>query len=228
MKLSVILPVYNEERTVRECIQRTLALQMDLEVIVVNDGSTDGTKEILDAMNGNDPRLRVIHAGRNRGKGSAIRLGLQNVSGDIVIIQDADLEYDCREYATILLPFEDPTTRVVYGSRFLGKIEQMRLVNRIANRLFTWLANVLYGGKITDEATCYKAFRTDLLKDLNLECDRFDFCPEVTAKVMRGRIPIREVPISYKARTHGEGKKIGWRDGWMVIYTLLRYRFFAR
>lgn len=225
MRLSVILPVYNEEPTVQECIQRTLDLPLDLEVVVVNDGSTDRTAEILNAMNGHNSRLRIIHAERNGGKGTAIRLGLQHVSGDIVIIQDADLEYDCREYTNILRPFEDPETQVVYGSRFLGSIEQMRFVNRAANRFFTWLANFLFRGRITDEATCYKAFRTSLLKDLELNCHRFEFCPEVTAKVMRRGIPIKEVAITYKARTHEEGKKIGWRDGWMVIYTLLRYRF---
>lgn len=225
MRLSVILPVYNEEPTVQECIQRTLDLPLDLEVVVVNDGSTDRTAEILNAMNGHNSRLRIIHAERNGGKGTAIRLGLQHVSGDIVIIQDADLEYDCREYTNILRPFEDPETQVVYGSRFLGSIEQMRFVNRAANRFFTWMANFLFRGRITDEATCYKAFRTSLLKDLELNCHRFEFCPEVTAKVMRRGIPIKEVAITYKARTHEEGKKIGWRDGWMVIYTLLRYRF---
>lgn len=209
----------------QECIQRTLDLPLDLEVVVVNDGSTDRTAEILNAMNGHNSRLRIIHAERNGGKGTAIRLGLQHVSGDIVIIQDADLEYDCREYTNILRPFEDPETQVVYGSRFLGSIEQMRFVNRAANRFFTWLANFLFRGRITDEATCYKAFRTSLLKDLELNCHRFEFCPEVTAKVMRRGIPIKEVAITYKARTHEEGKKIGWRDGWMVIYTLLRYRF---
>ncbi len=209
----------------QECIQRTLDLPLDLEVVVVNDGSTDRTAEILNAMNGHNSRLRIIHAERNGGKGTAIRLGLEHVSGDIVIIQDADLEYDCREYTSILRPFEDPETQVVYGSRFLGSIEQMRFVNRAANRFFTWLANVLFRGTITDEATCYKAFRTSLLKDLELKCHRFEFCPEVTAKVMRRGIPIKEVAITYKARTHEEGKKIGWRDGWMVIYTLLRYRF---
>jgi len=226
MKLSVILPVYNEERTVRECVERTISLPLDIEVVVVNDGSTDGTLGILAELNGRDPRLKVIQADRNRGKGAAIRLGLQHVTGDTVIIQDADLEYDCREYTSMLAPFEDPAVQVVYGSRFLGRIEQMRWLNRTANRFFTWFANALYRARITDEATCYKAFRTVLLKDLNLQCRRFEFCPEVTAKVLRRRIPIKEVPISYKGRTHEEGKKIGWRDGWMVIYTLLKYRFF--
>ena len=226
MKLSVILPVYNEERTVRECVERTLAVPVDLELIVVNDGSTDGTPGILSSMNGHGSRLKLIHADRNRGKGAAIRLGLQHVTGDIVIIQDADLEYDCHEYPKMLVPFNDDATQVVYGSRFLGKIEQMRWLNRFANRFFTWLANLLFRGRITDEATCYKAFRTPLLKELDLKCRRFEFCPEVTAKVLRRGIEIKEVPISYKGRTHEEGKKIGWRDGWMVIYTLLRYRFF--
>lgn len=224
MKLSVVLPVYNEEATVQECIQRTLDLPIDLEVVVVNDGSTDRTREILSGMNGNDSRLKIVHAERNAGKGAAIRVGIGHVTGDIVIIQDADLEYDCREYAKMLSPFEDPRTQVVYGSRFLGSISQMRLVNRMANRFFTWMANMLFRATITDEATCYKAFRTDLLKGLDLQCRRFEFCPEVTAKVLRSGIEIKEVPITYKARTHEEGKKIGWRDGWMVIYTLLRYR----
>ena len=225
MKLSVILPVYNEEPTVRQSIERTLGLPLDLEVVVVNDGSTDGTQRILESMDGR-PRLQIVHAEKNGGKGTAIRIGLQHVAGDIVIIQDADLEYDCNEYSNMLVPFQDPETRVVYGSRFLGRIEQMRLINRVANRFFTWFANVLFRGNITDEATCYKAFRTDLIKDLDLRCRRFEFCPEVTAKVLRRGVPIKEVPITYKARTHEEGKKIGWRDGWMVIYTLLRYRFF--
>ena len=210
----------------RECVERTISLPLDLEVVVVNDGSTDHTAEILASLDGHNPRLRMIKAERNSGKGAAIRLGLQHVTGDVVIIQDADLEYDCREYFKMLQPFETPETQVVYGSRFLGSIEQMRFLNRVANRLFTLMANILFRGHITDEATCYKAFRTALLKKLNLQCRRFEFCPEVTAKVLRSGIPIKEVPITYKGRTHEEGKKIGWRDGWMVIYTLLRYRLF--
>jgi len=232
--LSVIIPAYNERETIASTIARVRASPVDKEIIVVDDGSTDGTREILSSLAG--PDLTAVHQPRNQGKGAAIRAGLARVKGEIIIIQDADAEYDPAEYPRLIAPIAAGEAQVVYGSRFLIKKEGeerarlhwpegMRLANWLINRLLAGMANLLFGGRITDEATCYKVFRADLLRSLSLQCQRFEFCPEVTAKVLRRRLPIVEVPISYRGRTSLEGKKINWKDGFEAIWTLLKYRF---
>lgn len=221
-KLTVIMPVYNERDTVGAIIERVRRSPVDKEIIVVDDGSTDGTSEILDRMAGDD--VRVIHQPRNMGKGMAIRRALPEVSSDVVIIQDADGEYDPGEYPELIAPIEAGEAQVVYGSRFRGSIDNMRWPNYLINRLLAWMVRLLYRVPLTDEATCYKVFRAQVLKSIPLECTGFEFCPEVTAKVAKRGYRIHEVPISYRGRSRREGKKINWKDGIKAIWTLLKYR----
>lgn len=232
MKLSVIIPAYNEASTVAQVIQRVLAVELDgveREIIAVNDGSTDRTGAVLDALAVRWPgQLRVLHHKRNRGKGAAVRTALEHATGDVVITQDADLEYDPREYPKLLAPFEDPSVRVVYGSRNLRRNPRSHWGFYWGGRLLSWVANLLYGASLTDEATGYKLFRAELLRSLGLESDGFEFCPEVTGKVLQRGIEIREVPISYRPRTLQQGKKINWRDGIQALWTLLKYRLLRR
>ena len=228
MKLSVIVPVYNEAMTIAQVIERVLKVELgdiEKEIIVVNDGSTDGTDAILDSLVIRRPNpLKIVHHEQNRGKGAAIRTALEHVTGDVVITQDADLEYDPQEYPVLLAPFEDPAVQVVYGSRNLRWNPRSSWSFYWGGRLLSWTANLLYGSHITDEPTGYKAFRADLLRSLDLQSDGFEFCPEVTGKVLRRGIEIHEVPISYRPRSFDEGKKINWRDGLRAIWTLLKYR----
>jgi dolichol-phosphate mannosyltransferase len=227
LKLSVLIPVHNEESTIEEVILRVGAVDlngMELEVIIVDDASTDGTPDKLEQYRGR-PELVVLRHEANRGKGSAIRTGLASATGDIVIIQDADLEYDPLEYPKLIAPIVAGEADVVYGSRFKGRAENMALRNLVANKILAWAATVLFFRRITDEATCYKVFRADLLRSFDLECERFEFCPEVTAKTLRGGYALVEVPIEYHARTVEAGKKIKMRDGFEALWTLVRYRF---
>lgn len=224
MKLSVIIPCYNEASHITRVLDAVRAVDIPKEIIVVDDGSTDATPDILRRYETDD--TIIVHLSeRNAGKGAAIRVGLSYVTGDIVIIQDADLEYDPAQYPVMIKPIIDGEADVVYGSRFLGRITGMRLANRIANRVLAWVANLLYHADITDEATCYKAFRADIIKSLPLKCTRFEFCPEVTARLRKRGIAIREVPIEYTARSVAQGKKIRWTDGLSAIWTLIKYRF---
>lgn len=228
MRLSVIVPVYNEAQTVVQAIERVLSVELEgfeREIFVVNDGSTDGTYEILEHMDGQWPDLvKVYHHEQNRGKGAAVRTALEQVTGDVVITQDADLEYDPQDYPKLLALFEDPTVQVVYGSRNLRKNPRSSWAFYWGGRLLSWVSNLLYGSELTDEATGYKLLRTDLLRSLDLQADGFEFCPEVTSKVLRRGVKIHEVPISYRPRGLEEGKKISWRDGLQAIWTLLRHR----
>lgn len=226
MKLSVIIPVYNERATIEEILKRVLAVELDLEVLVVDDASTDGTREYLNSLS--HPQIKTILHPQNRGKGAAIRTGLAQATGDVAVIQDADLEYDPQDYHKLLAPIIQEKAQVVYGSRFLNSANPRRgRFHFWGNRALTWFANLLYGGQLTDEATCYKAVKMDLLRSLNLHCERFEFCPEVTAKILRKSIPILEVPISYHPRSFAQGKKIRLKDGFEALYTLLRYRFWS-
>lgn len=225
MIVSVIIPVYNEFRTLPQVLDRVLAARLPegciKEVIVVDDGSTDGTSALLKQYQG----LTVCHqSALNSGKGTAIRIGLEIAKGDIAIIQDGDLEYDPGDYFGILTPIVEGQADVVYGSRFLGQRPGMAWKNRLANRILTSAANLLYGARITDEATAYKAFRMTILRKVSLSCRRFEFCPEVTAKLRRAGYAIHEVPISYNPRGIADGKKIRARDGFEALWTLVRYR----
>ena len=228
MKLSVIIPVYNEEATIDEVIDkvRSVDLPLEKEVIVVDDGSTDHTAEIL-ARRQND--VTFIHFSRvNFGKGAAIRVGLTYVTGNIVVIQDGDLELNPDEYKLLLKPILAGQADVVYGSRFLKPNPNIPRHTVWANKFLTWLTNLLYGANLTDMETAYKAFKTDVIKSINLQCHRFEFEPEVTAKLLRAGYHIKELPVSYNPRTAEEGKKINWRDGVTAIRTLVKYRFFSQ
>ena len=222
--VSVIIPVYNEADTIRGLLQRLHEAPFEKEIIVVDDCSTDGTGEILKRERG----IVLLRHDRNRGKGSAIRTGIRHAAGDIIIIQDADLEYDPNEIPLVVDPIRRGEAEIVYGNRFFGGLPSgMPLPNKIANLLLAWTVLILYGRKLHDEATCYKAFRSDLLKSMDLRCTRFEFCPEVTAKALRAGREIREVAIhNYRPRVKLEGKKIRWTDGLEAVFTLLRYRFF--
>lgn len=223
MKVSIVIPVYNEFPTFSQVLERVrrapLPAGCEKEIIVIDDGSTDGTAQLL-----GPERHTISHAG----KGSAIRAGIQLATGDIVLIQDGDLEYDPNDYARLLEPIVAGHADIVYGSRFLRTPVAMAMPNRIANRILTAAANLLYRARLTDEATAYKAFRTDVLRGIHLNCRRFEFCPEVTAKARRLGFRIHEVPVSYNARGIAEGKKIRARDGWEALWTLLKYRFVPR
>ena len=227
MKLSVIMPAHNEEETIDEVIAQVLAVELDdgeLELIVVDDASTDSTPQKLAAYDDN-PRVTVLRHERNRGKGGAIRTGLAKATGDVTVIQDADLEYDPSELPGLVTPLVAGRADFVYGSRFRGTVENMRFENRLANKILSLAATLLFFRRVTDEATCYKVFRTSDLRSFDLECERFEFCPEVTAKALRRHMRLLEIPITYKARTVEAGKKIRAFDGLEAVWTLLRYRF---
>lgn len=225
MLLSVIVPAYNEASTIRQLLKLVLAQPIDLELVVVDDGSTDGTTDILREFAA-DQRVRVITQESNQGKGAAIRTGIAGVRGEIVLIQDADLEYDPGDYTAILEQFEDPDVSVVYGSRLKLKSNHISSPSFFLGGVtLTVITNLLYGTRLTDEPTCYKAFRAPLLKSLPLECKRFEFCPEVTALIAKRGIRIQEVPIHYFPRRTADGKKIRARDWFEAVATLLRYRF---
>jgi glycosyltransferase involved in cell wall biosynthesis len=225
-KLSIIIPVYNEEKTIKELVEKVKKVKLPIkkEIIVVDDCSKDRTPEILKKIKG----IKIVrHPGnKNLGKGSAIRTGLKSITGDIVIVQDADLEYNPEDYRKLVEPIIKGKAKVVYGSRNLGDKHKHSYLSYYMGGVFlSKLANLIYGIKITDEATCYKMIRTDIIKSLNLKCERFEFCPEVTAKLAKKGIKILEIPISYSPRKITEGKKIRWKDGVEAIWTLIKYRF---
>ena len=224
MKLSIIVPIYNEKDLLETVLRNVRsAIPFEHELILVDDHSTDGTLEILKKEAENPDTIIVCHE-KNQGKGAAIRSGLKHATGDIIIIQDADMEYDPRDIPKVIQPILEGKTKVAYGSRFLGSVEKMRLPNFVANKILAWLVTILYFQRITDEATAYKAFRKEVIRSLDLKCNRFEFCPEVTARVLRRGEKIVEVPVTFSARTFEEGKKIGWRDFIIAVWTLLKYR----
>ena len=225
LKLSVIIPCYNEKTTVAEVIRRVRAVELADEIIVVDDGSTDGTREVLAQIIPGDD-LKIILHDHNQGKGAAVRTGFRAASGDVLLIQDADLEYDPREYPTLLRPIEEGITKVVYGSRFLGGPHKaMFFWNMVANRTLTLVTNILYNSILSDMETCYKVFDAEVVRGIKLRSRRFDFEPEITAKVLKQGYRVYEVPISYNGREWEEGKKISWKDGVIAMWTLFLYRF---
>jgi glycosyltransferase involved in cell wall biosynthesis len=224
--LTVIIPCYNERATVAEIIKRVHAVAPEAEIVLVDDGSTDGTRDVLKTLHGAYPCLRIILHEQNGGKGSAVQTGIAAASGDILLIQDADLEYDPRDYPALLRPIEEGRATVVYGSRFLGGPRRtMMFWHMVANKLLTLMTNILYDTILSDMETGYKVFRSEVIKGVPLRSRRFDFEPEVTAKMLKRRQRIYEVPISFDPREYHEGKKIGLRDAFEAVWTLLKYRF---
>jgi glycosyltransferase involved in cell wall biosynthesis len=225
MKLSVVMPVYNERATLERMVSRVVSVPLELELICVDDGSQDGSREILARLQENLPQLRVFLQRRNTGKGAALRRGIAEATGDFVIIQDADLEYDPAEYPILLEPLLQDKADVVYGSRFLGGRPHRVLYfwHSVGNSILTLLSNALTNINLTDMETCYKAFRREVIQSIPIEENRFGFEPEITVKVAKRRLRIYEVGISYWGRTYEEGKKISWRDGVRALWCLLKY-----
>ncbi len=227
MKLSVVIPVYNERDTIRSVLDRVASTPFDKEIVVVNDCSTDGTKEVLEAYRRDDVEIRVFHHDVNQGKGAALRTGFEQVKGDIVIIQDADLEYSPDDYGKLVKPIEDGLADVVFGSRFLGGPHRCHLFwHYVVNKGLTLISNVFTNLNISDMETCYKVFHVDVARRLKIESNRFNVEPELTAKVAKMRCRVYEVPISYHGRDYSEGKKIGWKDGFQAIWSILHFNLF--
>jgi glycosyltransferase involved in cell wall biosynthesis len=225
MNVTVLIPAYNENKTIREIIRRVEITGLANEILVVDDGSTDGTREILSELL-SEGKIRLVCHARNQGKGAAIRTGIQNAAQDVVIIQDSDLEYNPRDYPVILAPIEEGIADVVYGSRFLGGSRRpVFFWNMVANKLLTFMTNILYNNILSDMETGYKVFRLDKVKAIKLRSQRFDFEPEFTAKILKRRIRIYEVPISFNPRDYSEGKKIKLKDAFSAVWALLKYRF---
>ncbi len=229
MKLSIVIPVYNEKATLMKLLRRVEEVDYEKEIILVDDASTDGSRDILknevEGRNG----VVVHYHDRNRGKGAALRTGFSKVSGDIVIVQDADLEYDPQDYPVLIGPILDGRADVVFGSRFLGGPHRVLFFwHYVGNLFLTMLSNIMTNINLSDMETCYKVFKSEVLKDIKLTCNRFGFEPEFTAKIARQRFRIYEVPISYSGRDYSEGKKIGWKDGVAAIWFILKFRFFSK
>lgn len=225
--VSVIIPCYNEVHSVAEVLDRVQAVQIAHEIVIVDDGSVDGTRAVLAQIEAeNRPGVRVFYHDVNKGKGAALVTGFGHATGDILLIQDADFEYDPREYAVLLKPLEEGIATVVYGSRFLGGPRKaMNFWNMVANKVLTLTTNILYNAIISDMETCYKVFRREVVAGMTIHARGFEFEPEFTAKVLKQGIRIYEVPISYNGREWSEGKKISWTDGPIAMWTLLKYRF---
>jgi glycosyltransferase involved in cell wall biosynthesis len=225
MKLSVIIPVYNEVGNIEEILKRVKATQQAAEIIVVDDGSQDGTRDLLKKLDGRE-KVRVILHEKNQGKGAAVRTGMDAAAGEILLIQDADLEYDPRDYPVLLRPLEEGIADVVYGSRFLGGPHRVAMYwHMVANKLLTFMTNILYNTILSDMETGYKVFRRKVVDGMKLRSKRFDFEPEFTAKVLKRNYRIYEVPISFNPRDYSQGKKIKLKDAFAAVWTLLKYRF---
>lgn len=227
LTLSVIIPCYNEVHSIEEVLSRVEAVGIADEIVIVDDGSTDGTRNVLAQIEAEKrPNVRILYHDHNQGKGAAVVTGFGAATSDVFLIQDADFEYDPREYPVLLKPIEEGIATVVYGSRFLGGPRKaMNFWNMVANRGLTFATNILYNAILSDMETCYKVFRAEVVQDMRIRSRRFDFEPEITAKVLKKRIRIYEVPISYNGREWDEGKKIKWTDAPIALWTLFKYRF---
>ena len=224
-KLSVIMPVYNEQDTVREIVSRVREIDQVYELVIVDDGSQDGTQAILQELS-NLPGVRVITHDHNQGKGAAVVTGFKAAIGDVFVVQDADLEYDPQDYGKLLQPLKEGQCEVVYGTRFAtSKIHKAFFLSYLANRFLTWVTNLLYGSKLTDMETCYKVFRRELVENMTIHARRFEFEPEFTAKLLKQGVKVVEVPISFDPRGYSRGKKITAWDGVVALWTLIKYRF---
>ena len=228
MLLSIIIPVYNEKNTINEIVERIRKTDLpgvDTEIIIVDDGSDDGSREIISEFSHNN--IKTAFHEVNQGKGAAIRTGIGLATGDIILIQDADLEYDPNDYEILLKPILTGESSIVYGSRNLKKHDShSHILYHLGGIFITKITNILYGTSLTDEATCYKVFKTEIIKDINIRSNRFGFEPEITAKLAKRKCVIYELPISYSGRDYDEGKKIGWKDGVVALYCIVRFRFF--
>lgn len=225
MNISIIIPVFNEVNTLKEIIKRVKATQVPSEIILVDDGSTDGTREILEELK-KQKMITVIYHDRNQGKGAAVRTGLSRAVGDVILIQDADLEYDPRDYPALLKPIKEGVADVVYGSRFLGGARRSTMFwHMVANKMLTLMTNILYNTILTDMETGYKVFRKEVISGMTLHANKFEFEPEFTAKILKRKARIFEVPITFNPRDYDEGKKIGLKDAFEAVWALLKYRF---
>lgn len=226
MKLSVVMPVYNEANTLEEIVARVTAVKLADEIVIVDDGSSDGSAEILNKL-GKQGGVRVITHEKNQGKGAAVRTGIQAAQGDLILVQDADLEYDPRDYPKLLEPIDSNMADAVYGSRFLGGSRRPTMYwHMVANKMLTFLTNVLYNNILTDMETGYKLFKRDVIKDIQIKSNSFNFEPEITAKLLKRRTRIFEVPITFNPRDYSEGKKIGIKDAFEAVWALFYYRVF--
>ena len=224
-KLSIVIPVYNEKSTIDEIVKRVQNVKFEKEIIIVDDCSSDGTRDKIDKISGNN--IKKLFHEKNKGKGASLRTGFQHVTGDIVIIQDADLEYNPNEYSNLIEPIVDGRADVVYGSRFLGGPHRVDFFwHYVGNKILTTLSNILTNLILTDMETCYKVFKAEIIKDIKIRSNRFGFEPEITAKLAKRKCIIYEMPISYSGRDYDEGKKIGWKDGVVALYCIVRFRLF--
>ena len=229
-KLSIVIPIYNEAEHLEEILRQIEAVEigMEKELILVDDCSTDGTRDILKKLEeSTENTAKIFYHEINRGKGATVRTGFEHISGDITLVQDADLEYDPNDYPKLLEPILEDKADVVYGSRFMEGRQEGLLRSYLANRFLTFLANVVNGTNLTDMETCYKVIKTDILKDISLSSDRFGFEPEITAKLAKRKCKIIDVPISYRGRDYDEGKTVSWKDGIAAVIHIFRFRFFS-